>query len=195
MKIFIAESVTPQEFYDQDREGLVVEEIVRILGGRTVYKIVMNVTLLRKAISSASEREYEIFHLSCHGDEQGIQLTDRTDISWKELADLFQKEKTMPRALVLSSCVGGDSGIAHAFKKRRLRPSVIFGAEARGKKDVLNFPGACISWPILYTELSRRGMSPDVFKDAINKMNSVTPHQFVYRRWNEEKYLRYPPKE
>jgi hypothetical protein len=195
LKVFVAESVSAKDFYNRDWEGRAVEEIVRLLSGRTSYRIVMTSALLRKAIESASEREYDIFHLSCHGDREGIQLTDKTEIDWNELADLFQEAKPMPRALILSSCVGGDSGIAHAFKKRRRRPNVIFGAEASGKKDVLTFPGACISWPILYTELLRRGMSPDVFKDAINKMNSVTPHQFVYRRWNEGRYLRYPPKE
>jgi hypothetical protein len=37
----------------------------------------------------------------------------------------------------------------------------------------------------------RYGVPP--FKDAVTKMNLITNHGFVYRRWNENKYRRYPP--
>jgi hypothetical protein len=98
----------------------------------------------------------------------------------------------MPRALILSSCIGGHRGIAGAFKERSRRPEVIFGAEAKDDEHLLTFSGACISWPILYTVLATVGMNPEAFKDAVNKMNHITPHQFVYRRWDEEQYRRYP---
>jgi hypothetical protein len=41
LKIFIAESVSSEDFYDRDCEGHVVEEIVRLLGAHAVYKIVI----------------------------------------------------------------------------------------------------------------------------------------------------------
>lgn len=172
-----------------------MEEIVRLLDGKTSYRIVMNASLLNRAIKRASENAYDVFHLSCHGDEEGIQLSDSTEISWEDLADCFQKADRMPTALVLSSCVGGDRGIARAFKERKRRPQVIFGAEAKEEKGLLTFPGACISWPILYTALATGGMTPEVFKDAVSKMNRITSHQFVYRRWDGEKYRRYPSQE
>jgi hypothetical protein len=195
MKAFIAGSVSPEEFYNRDWEGHVVEEIVRLLGGKTSYRIVLNAKLLCKAIKTASENVYDIFHLSCHGSEKGIRLSDKTYMSWGELADCFQKADHVPTALVLSSCVGGESGIARAFKERKRRPRVIFGAEAKEKKHLLTFPGACISWPILYTALATGGMTREAFKDAVNKMNQVTSHRFVYRRWDGEKYRRYPSQE
>jgi len=194
LKVFIVESVSPEDFYARHWEGHVVEEIVRLLNGKTCYRIVLNRNLLRKAIKTASESGYGIFHLSCHGDEEGIQLSDRKNVSWEELAESFQKAATMPKALILSSCVGGDVGIARVFKEYKRRPDVIFGAEASEKKHLLTFPGACISWPILYTVLATRGMEPDAFKDAVNKMNQITPHQFVYRRWDGKTYRRYPGK-
>jgi hypothetical protein len=96
----------------------------------------------------------------------------------------------MPSALILSSCLGGDKGIAQAFEKHERRPKVIFGTESQDKK--LTFSGACISWPILYTDLVKRGMTKEVFMDAVDKMNRITPHEFVYRRWDGEKYVRHP---
>ena len=65
----------------------------------------------------------------------------------------------MPRALILSSCLGGDAGAARAFKAQRRRPQVIFGTEGKHK---LTFSGACISWPVLYTELVENGMKRNV---------------------------------
>ena len=192
LKVFIAESVTHEDFYDRDWEGHAAEEIVRLLDGRTRYRIVLNKTLLRRAIKEAANNDYSIFHLSCHGDESGVQLSGNRDVSWQELAEYFQKAKSAPEALVLSSCVGGDAGIARAFGKLDQRPTVIFGAEATKKDDLITLPSACISWSILYSVLATEGMTPDAFKEAVTKMNKVTPHQFVYRRWDDKGYRRYP---
>ena len=190
LKIFVAESVSAENFYSSRWEGYVVEEIVRLLGGQTLYRIVITPEFLTKAILLAAKNKYDVFHLSCHGDNTGIGLTDGTDLSWKQLADRFQEGLHMPSALILSSCLGGDKGIAQAFGKHERRPKVIFGTESQDKK--LTFSGACISWPILYTDLVKRGMTKEVFMDAVDKMNRITPHEFVYRRWDGEKYVRHP---
>jgi hypothetical protein len=190
-KILIAESVFPDDFYADDREGHVVEAMSRVLHWKAKYKIALNAKTLCRAIKAASNGGYDILHLSCHGDEDGIQLTDETELSWDQLADCFQHTAQVPHALVISSCVGGDAGVAHAFRDRKRRPTVIFGAEGRSGCRI-TFPGACISWPILYTSLARKGLSRDAFKDALTKMNLITKHEFVYRRWHEGKYRRYP---
>ena len=142
LKVFIAESVSPEEFYNRDWEGHVVEEIVRLLDGKASYRIVLNAELLCTAIKTASENAYEIFHLSCHGSKKGIRLTDDTRLSWTELADCFQKADEMPKALILSSCVGGDGGIARAFEQRNRRPQVAPGGqrEASGGCDKVQRP-------------------------------------------------------
>ena len=190
-KVLIAESVFPEDFYADDREGHVVEAISRVLHWKATYKIALNAKTLCRAIKASSNGEYDILHLSCHGDEKGIQLTDETELSWDELADCFQDAGHIPHALVVSSCVGGDGGVARAFGARKRRPSVIFGAEGR-KRRRITFPGACITWPILYTSLARAGLTRDAFKDAVTKMNLITNHEFVYRRWHDGTYRRYP---
>lgn len=191
LRAFVAESVSPEDFYSRRWEGHIVEEIVRLLGGRTFYRIVMTRTLLGKAIRHATKYECDVFHLSCHGDESGICVADGTDMSWNDLADAFQRPNQSLSALILSSCLGGDAGVARAFRERPWRPQVIFGTEAKGENK-LTFPGACISWPILYTELINRGITRGVFQEAVKKMNALTPHGFVYWRWDGKKYLRYP---
>jgi hypothetical protein len=142
-KILVAESVSADDFYERDWEGYVVEEIVRLLGGRTFYRIVKTPKYLAKAITLAAKNKCDVFHLSCHGNETGICLTDDTHLSWRELAKVFQQADPMPKVLTLSSCLGGDKGLAQAFKKSVRRPDVIFGAEA-DEPDNITFAGACI---------------------------------------------------
>jgi CHAT domain len=191
--VFIAESLFPEDIRKGNQEGEVVQAISRVLHWKSRHKDLRDKSRLCKAIRAASEDNYDIIHLSCHGDADGIQLADETELSWDELADCFQGLGSIPAVLVLSSCVGGDHGIARAFKKKKSRPQVIFGAEGRRKK-VITFPGACISWPILYTSLAKSGITREAFKDAMKKMNLITHHRFVYRRWSEDNYVRYPAK-
>jgi hypothetical protein len=193
-KILIAESVLAEDFYDDDREGHIVEAIARVLHWEASHKIVLDAKTLRRAINFASRKGYDILHLSCHGDANGIQLTDEAELSWDELADCFQNVERIPRVLVISSCVGGDFGIAHAFRDRKRRPAVIFGAEGKANRSI-TFTGACISWPVLYTSLAEVGLTPTAFKEAVTKMNLITKHKFVYRRWDEGKYRRFPSRE
>jgi hypothetical protein len=191
--VFITESLFPEDIRKGDLEGEVVQAISGVLHWQSDYKDVRDKKMLCKAIRAASADDYDIFHLSCHGDAEGIQLADKTELSWDELADCFQGFGSIPNALVLSSCVGGDHGVARSFKKKTRKPQVIFGAEGRNQNRI-SFPGACISWPILYTSLASTGINRDAFKDAMKKMNLITRHQFVYRRWDGEKYRRYPSK-
>lgn len=190
-KILIAESVGTDDFYEENCEGQVVLAIAKVLHWRASYKITLDAGTLSRAIKHASQNGYDILHLSCHGDEDGIQLSDLTELSWDHLADCFQDLNPIPKALVISSCVGGDAGVAHSFRSNKRRPTVIFGAEGR-KRQRITFPGACISWPILYTSLARAGLTPEAFKDAVAKMNMITKHEFVYRRWHNGNYRRYP---
>jgi hypothetical protein len=57
LKAFIAESVSPEEFYGHDWEGHVAEEIVRLLDGKASYRIVLNANMLRRSINQQRHRE------------------------------------------------------------------------------------------------------------------------------------------
>lgn len=194
LRVYIAESLKPEDFFDRLWEGRLVEEFVRLLGGQAFYRIVITEELLERAIKRAAKRRCEIFHLSCHGDEDGICLTDETELTWDELAHKFEQARFAPRALVLSSCLGGDRGVSRVFKSSDFRPEMIFGSEA-DKASKITFSGACIAWAILYSELVHAGVTADAFRDAVDKMNYATPHEFVYRRWDTDRYRRYPPAE
>jgi hypothetical protein len=166
--------------------------IVCLIRREAQHRVALDPKRLQKAIKAAAAGEYDVFHISCHGDHEGIRLADETDLSWSQLAEFFQEAQWAPKALVMSSCVGGDKNIASAFKDCSPRPEVIFGAEANDDDDLLSFSGACVSWSILYGLLADHGMDRATFKDAVTKMNFVTRHRFVYRRWDGKQYRRYP---
>lgn len=193
MKVYIAESVSPENFYDRVWEGHFIDEFVRLMGRRAFYKIVITPQYLDAALADAAQNKCGVFHLSCHGDKSGIRLTDGTDIDWSDLADRFEKAQFSPRALVLSSCIGGHACVSKAFRDQEYKPKVLFGSEAE-EPDNLAFESACIAWSLLYTELLT--ISPDFgrLKDVVRKLNLIMPHQFVYRRWNDEtrSYRRFP---
>lgn len=193
MKVYVAESVSAADFFHRRWEGHVVEEIARLLGGRAYHRIVITRDLLAEAIRRATKSECDVFHLSCHGNSSGLALTSGEELSWDELGAAFETAGYAPGALVLSSCLGGDRGAARAFKDRTPRPKVIFGSEGDDENN-LTFAGACVAWPILYTELESRGMAREVFREAIDKMNTVAGHEFIYWRWDDDRdgYRRYP---
>jgi hypothetical protein len=190
MRVYVAESVSSEDFFEKNWEGHVVEEIVRLLGSRALYRIVMTSSLFDRALRQGSKYNCNAFHLSCHGNDTGICLTNGDCLSWDELAGAFEQADYAPSALILSSCLGGDGGAARAFRHHQQRPDVIFGSEA--ENDLLTFAGACVSWPILYTELETQGMTRNAFKEAVDKMNHIAGHQFVYWRWDDDRYRRYP---
>lgn len=201
LRVLVAESVSPKDFYNRDWEGRVVEEVVRLLAGYVHYRIVITRKYLLRGIAEFYDQSCTVFHLSAHGDEDGIALTDGTDIGWTDLASLFDPGKrnkatfSLQWSLVLSSCCGGTKAVAKAFEAMAYKPAFIFGSEATDEEELLTFPSACIAWPILYSELQQKGVSKDIFQDAVKKMNLVLPHQFVYRRWDTKlgSYRRYSP--
>jgi hypothetical protein len=76
----------------------------------------------------AAEDDYDVLHLSCHGDDKGIAVTDNKNVDWPDLAALFTENNYQPSALVMSACCGASDGLAEAFEgKSRMRPNIIFG--------------------------------------------------------------------
>jgi hypothetical protein len=160
-----------------------------------VYRIVFKREMLRRGIVDAVAFGTDIFHLSCHGDEDGVQLTDGTCLSWAELADEFAPLAAPERILVNSSCGGGHVAMAKAFGEAGSRFGYVCGSTTK----TAAYHDLCLAWSILYNvpanhEAADGEKLRDAFKDAMAKINGVVQGDFVYRRWDEEKghYRRFP---
>lgn len=198
LRIFIAESNDPEDFYSGRLDGFAANEVLKVRDIPSQYRIVFNREMLQKAIAEAVEFEADIFHLSCHGGEDGVQLSDQRSsgeiLTWEEIASDFQPLAEKERILVNSSCKGGDGGVAEAFRKSKKRFGYICGSTS----EIVTFHDSCLAWSVLYNILANeQSTSKSTFQDAIKKINSVVSGDFVYRRWDHYKnrYRFYPPRQ
>jgi hypothetical protein len=194
-RVFIAESNNPLDFYLGRLDGHAANEVLKVRRIPSLYRVVLDRKMLKKAVAAAGRFETDIFHLSCHGDETGIQLADGEELGWEELADELTPLASRSRILVNSSCVGGHSGIAKAFRATSNRFGYICGSTRSTEDDGVGYHDACLAWSILYNVLAnRQSRSRAAFQDAIDKINAVVAGDFVYRRWDGKMrgYRSYP---
>jgi len=191
LSVFIAESVSPNDFYIGQTDGFAAKEILNIQRVRTQYRIALTRPLLARAIRDAATGVFSAFHLSCHGDEDGIRLADKTDVDWPELARMLRPFALRSRFLVMSSCSGGYVGFSKALQKEGVTFGYIFGSTAPSETGV-GFTHSCLAWSVLYNRLVEAKFSTKELRRTLDKINALVPGDFVYRRWNGSRYLTYP---
>lgn len=187
--VFIAESLSPEDFYEHRLDGFAANEVLKIQSCPTDYRMVLTRKYLRRAIAEADENNYAIFHLSCHGDSDGIQLADGTEIDWLTLARMFKPYATLERCLVLASCSGGHFAFTKALVKAGATFGYVFGST---DEDGVGFTDSCLAWSVLYRELIENGLERATLVRAVDVINLIAPGKFVCRRWNGSIYERYP---
>jgi len=188
MKVYIVEASYPKDFFRQNLDGLATHNLLLLIGIKSQLRMVLNRTYLKKAIREALRDGYDVLHLSCHGDDDGIALPDDDELSWEDFSELFPESEQTP-VLIMSSCKGAATGIAAAFSKHRHPPPFIFGSE-----EALDYDFYAAAWSLLYRRLWRDGVNRDAGQHAIEQITAVLHHSFIYRRWDKgsRSYLRYP---
>ena len=91
-----------------------------------------------------------IFHMSCHGNDDGIALADGQFLDWLSFGRLFRRYASLGKILVLSCCSGGYVGVTKAFQKEGIAFGLVFGSTA---KEGVGFTNSCLAWSILYSRL------------------------------------------
>lgn len=186
--VFIAESVAPEDYYLRRVDGHAANEILKIRDLRTEYRIVMTQTLLKRAVKEAVDGQYEVFHFSSHGDDDGVGLSDGTSIDWMSFAEILKPFAGTTKVLVMSSCQGGAAALTKALVKKGARFGWVFGSTA----NIVYFAESCLAWSILYNRLADDGFSRSALKKTLKVINTALDGDFVYRRWDGTQYLRYP---
>lgn len=189
--VFIAESVDPEDFYERRVDGHAANEILKIRGLSTEYRIALTKTLLKRVIKEAADGEFQIFHLSAHGNDTSICLADETALTWAALAKLLKRISGPERGLVMATCGGGDRQLTQALIEGGVSFGWVFGSTV----ERVSFSDSCLAWSILYNRLAgKQGFGRPVLKETLAAINAAIEGDFVYRRWDEAKgrYLRYP---
>jgi hypothetical protein len=188
MKVFIIESNYPKDFYAGRLDGVITAQLLGLLGATTKLKYALDLVHFKKSIKEASRGGYDVLHISCHGGDDGIALSNNEQLDWTQFAACLQEHGSCPKALVMSSCCGASTGVGTAFSRVTVKPNIIFGST-----DERSFDEYAVAWAILYKEF-RDGVSREAAQSALKKICSSVHGEFRYRRWSddEEKYLIFP---
>ena len=171
-------------------DGHVTQALTKLLGVKSDLLYALDKPHFEKAIARAAADDYDVVHLSCHGDDVGIALTDSELIDWPHFAKLFRTHKCNPHALVMSSCCGATDDIANEFEKVSHGPYIIFGST-----DERNYNEYAVAWTILYNLFKTKGVHRGVAMEALRAIRAVAHNNFRYLRWHDEKkeFVQYPP--
>lgn len=87
-EVLIIESRSPQDIYDGRLEAEALEKTLKLQGVKSKKFEVINKDYLAKALTLAANEHVKYVHISAHGSESGIALTDGSFVSWKELDEI-----------------------------------------------------------------------------------------------------------
>jgi len=115
--IYIVESPSPDDLFNNRKEGEALTKALELIGCNFHYFLTVDKTNFEKSLleiaqlhSSKYKKTMPIIHLSAHGSEQGIALTNGVIITWDELGRYLTpiNVAVLKRSLVLcmSSCYG-----------------------------------------------------------------------------------------
>ena len=113
MKVFIIESSYPRDYYSDRLDGVLARNLLNTLGIQNRFKMVIDTQHFKKAIHDAANGGFDVIHLSCHGDDDGIALCDDTQPTWDEFlfsVDYPYSPNTRGRAFLdsLQGILGAD---------------------------------------------------------------------------------------
>lgn len=131
ISVVVAESVGPRDFYLRRTDGYAAHEVLRIQQTTADYRVSLDKARLIRAIAEAHLYKFKVFHLSCHGNDDGVVLSDGCFLDWLSLGKLFRRYASEDRVLVLSCCSGGYVGVTKAFKKENIVFGFVFGSTAK----------------------------------------------------------------
>ena len=140
----IIESVGAQDLAKRRSEGEGLQIILRLLDVPCALVLASSEHELRTALRVFAKGRYSHLHLSCHGNENGIELTDGTFVRWSDLAQLFEAHVSSHYSLSISACRSGLPAVAEAFAARRFYPWLLIGTKADTE-----WGDALIGWAIL----------------------------------------------
>jgi hypothetical protein len=125
--VYIIESPSSEDVYNDISEGRRIKELLELQNIPVVLRTVVDYKMYTRAIlpdilqamsMSPFKDKLTILHISAHGNDMGIRLTDNRDIRWDELRSILVLiNKIMKNRLFLCmSCCKGYSAIQMSMK-------------------------------------------------------------------------------
>lgn len=171
--VYLVESPSHSDLYAGRGETAILEDALELIGISAERRICPTKRYLSKALSKFKEalKQHEgkspVLHLSAHGDEDGIRLTDRSDINWPELRRMISPLNKAAKGkliMCLSACQG-FRGTAMAEAKGSLPFRIIVS-----HNDEPYWSDTVVGFLAFY----RRYAAGDKIRDAVNAMKAAS---------------------
>ena len=191
--VHIVESPSPDELLDGITEGGALCGFLDIAGIQYSYNLAIDLDQFDIAMTNRVEeaidkfRKVPILHLSTHGSEQGIQLTDQSRIPWPELADyLLDIHEYIGGLGVCMSCCGGAHGTQMAEEMQKINIPYQWIA---GSFSDIDLRDATLAYAILYRGLHRGVDDIDLLVEAIRVASGIADFDIWDGELVQEAYL------
>ncbi len=164
--VFMIESMLLDDELENDIEGKLLTEMLRLGGKNPLYFYVRTKRELKEILRLFEKSEYRYLHLSCHGDPRAIDTT-LDSITFEELGGIL-KPYLCRKRLFMSSCATVNGRLARAVMKGSGCLSV-----SGPIKDV-DVDVAAIFWASFYHLLFRKDEKPTRDQDIRDILGRVT---------------------
>ena len=193
--VHIVESPSPAELRDLRTEGQALRSVLAVAGIPHRYNPAVDLEQFHIAMTDEVDaaidefRKPPILHLSAHGSERGIQLTNQEELLWSDLADYIRPlNEILNGGLgVCMSCCGGAHGVqmAEVMRREKLPYKWIAGSFA----DVM-LPDIALAYSVFYRRFHSGdyGDDRDLIK-TVRAASGITDFAIWDGERIQEKYL------
>jgi hypothetical protein len=168
--VHIVESPSPQDLFEGRTEGQILKSFLDLSGIPCEYCLVVDKSRLEEALTSRvleavnKHDAKPILHFSCHGNENGIQLTNQSGtqeyVPWENLAEwvALNNKQFDGIGVCMSSCSGlTGKKMAHVIDPRHVPMHWIVGTSKK-----FDYPDGALAFCAFY-----RGFQKDVPMDKL----------------------------
>lgn len=205
--VHIVESPSPADLHDGITEGTSLCSVLDIAGIPYSYSLVVNLEQFSIAMTERIYKailrfdKYPILHLSTHGNEQGIQLTNQHEtrdiLPWSALAeyirpihDILKDEDGLG---VCMSCCGGAHGtqMAQVIHAENIPYSWIVGSFAK-----IKYSDAALAYSAFYRRLHCGADNIDLLLKAIRVTSGIPDFdiwggEVIHQEFREEVFEKF----
>lgn len=174
--VYIIESPSPSDLYSNIYEGEILVKALSLLNIPAIRRLVIDLEHFKEALTSGlieyvnNVKKVPVLHISSHGDEKGIQLTDGNRVNWVELHRLISLiNKIFKGSLIicLSSCKSLGASVM-AMSEKELPYYCIIGnsGDPDWKETMVGY--------LTFYHLMAKGSTPT---DSINAMRKASGNE------------------
>lgn len=197
--VHIIESPSPSDLFDGRTEGRMLSEFLCLSEIPYRYNLVVDsghfeAALVGQVMQSVQElQRLPIIHISAHGGENGIQLTNQREsgqiIAWDQLRKSFNTLRGMFEDLPLGLCMSSCNGSAARKMAQVVKVSDIPVNWIVGTSQTVHYADAAIAFATFYRAM-QRGDEDQSLIDAMRAASGVPDFGVEFGHDLQKNYLR-----